>query len=340
MNETLPILVSEHDDIPIYVQIAHQITYLIYSQKLGDGSRLPTVRALATQLQVNPNTVTQAYTELQKAGLISSQRGRGTFVRDLSIALDDSWAQRHELLREVLASARRRAHALGFTDTELRTQLFGMLQESGQACEVAFVAPELSARKYATALTALLQTHGVEVLPLALEDLELGAEAADQLLRRCYYVITPVSQKGHVEELLGLRSTHHAVLGISLDITPTAVAGIGRLPAERSVCLFTSQRYLAIALNILHTYSRHPFAAMRRVLDTAPEETLATAFEEADVVVHTFGVRPLLDRHGVPAGKRLELEFRASEDSVARLREHFGSRVGGRVAGGSLVGKA
>lgn len=334
MNETLPILVSEHDDIPIYVQIAHQITYLIYSQKLGDGSRLPTVRALATHLQVNPNTVTQAYAELQKAGLITSQPGRGTFVRDLSITLDDSWAQRHELLRQVLASARRRVHALGFTDGELRTQLFGMLQESSQACETAFVAPRMSAEKYATALTAVLEGHGVEVLPLGLEDLELGTEAADGLLERCYYVITPVSQKGHVEELLALRPTHHVVLGISLDITPAAVARIGNLPAELSVCLFTSQRYLAISLNILHAYSRHPFAAMRRVLDTAPEESLASAFEAADVVVHTFGVGPLLDRHAVPAGKRLELEFRASEDSVARLKDHFASRIGSRVPAG------
>jgi GntR family transcriptional regulator len=66
--------------VPIYRQIQDQIRYGIGSGKLRPGEQLPTVRALAVDLAVNPNTVIKAYTELERLGVLATEQGSGTFV--------------------------------------------------------------------------------------------------------------------------------------------------------------------------------------------------------------------------------------------------------------------
>jgi GntR family transcriptional regulator len=65
---------------PAYLQIVHQLARQAASGRLRQGERLPTVRSLANQLGLNFNTVARAYRVLQRRGLISAQRGRGTYV--------------------------------------------------------------------------------------------------------------------------------------------------------------------------------------------------------------------------------------------------------------------
>src|SRR5437868_7959499 len=66
--------------VPIYRQIQDQILYGIASGLLEAGEQLPTVRALAVELSVNPNTVIKAYTELERRGIVTTEQGSGTFV--------------------------------------------------------------------------------------------------------------------------------------------------------------------------------------------------------------------------------------------------------------------
>jgi Predicted transcriptional regulators len=66
--------------IPIYVQLIGQIKNCIAGGILVPGDRLPSVRELAAQLTVNPNTIQKTYQELEQNGIIETQRGRGTFV--------------------------------------------------------------------------------------------------------------------------------------------------------------------------------------------------------------------------------------------------------------------
>ena len=66
--------------MPIYTQIVEQIRGMVANGELRAGIQLPTVRELAAELRVNFNTVARAYRMLDEAGLISTQRGRGTFI--------------------------------------------------------------------------------------------------------------------------------------------------------------------------------------------------------------------------------------------------------------------
>jgi GntR family transcriptional regulator len=67
-------------NIPIYLQIAKQIEQLVAKGALKLGDQLPTVRELATELRINFNTVGRAYRVLDETHLISTQRGRGTYI--------------------------------------------------------------------------------------------------------------------------------------------------------------------------------------------------------------------------------------------------------------------
>jgi GntR family transcriptional regulator len=78
----MQIYIHPADDLPIYRQIVRQVTDAIAGGRLRGGERLPSHRELAAQLVIAPLTVKKAYDELERDGLIDTQRGRGTFVSE------------------------------------------------------------------------------------------------------------------------------------------------------------------------------------------------------------------------------------------------------------------
>jgi GntR family transcriptional regulator len=72
--------IDPHDDAPAYRQLMAQVRYYVASGALGAGEQLPSIRALASYLGVNPSTVVQAFSELEHAAVIERHQGRGVFV--------------------------------------------------------------------------------------------------------------------------------------------------------------------------------------------------------------------------------------------------------------------
>ena len=68
--------------MPVYLQIVNQVKYLVAAGRLAGGEELPSVRTLAEQLVINPNTVARAYLELERAGLVVKRHGSGTYVSE------------------------------------------------------------------------------------------------------------------------------------------------------------------------------------------------------------------------------------------------------------------
>lgn len=110
--------VNPHSGVPLYVQIEEQVKTAIASGVLEAGERLPTVRELALELTINPNTVARAYRELERAGFIETTPGRGTFVTSLS-APTMSETERRRRLVEVVDRMLTEARALGFDDDDV-----------------------------------------------------------------------------------------------------------------------------------------------------------------------------------------------------------------------------
>jgi GntR family transcriptional regulator len=86
---------------PIYVQIIDEVRRGLVLGVLRPGEALPSVRQLAADLGVNPNTVKQAYHELEREGAVETRRGQGTFVSEARL----NGAERVRLLREVARRA-------------------------------------------------------------------------------------------------------------------------------------------------------------------------------------------------------------------------------------------
>lgn len=74
--------VDHNGGLPVWVQVKNRIAYLIGTGEFSAGDRLPTVRALALDLDISYNTVNRAYMDLERDGYIATRKGRGTFVAD------------------------------------------------------------------------------------------------------------------------------------------------------------------------------------------------------------------------------------------------------------------
>ncbi|NOX59018.1 MAG: GntR family transcriptional regulator [Planctomycetes bacterium] len=101
----------------VYAQVMHEIRQRIARGLLNAGDRLPTVRDLAQTLVVNPNTVGKAYQLLESEGVISTRRGVGTFVADVSPKL--SLSARRERVNELLDRLLTEAYHMGFNQDSL-----------------------------------------------------------------------------------------------------------------------------------------------------------------------------------------------------------------------------
>jgi GntR family transcriptional regulator len=117
-----------HSGVPVYRQIIDQVLGGIASGRLEVGDQLPTVRQVAVDLAINPNTVVRAYRELEIRGVLETQQGTGTFIARTRPKQDD--AERGRRLSQLVSEFVARAGSAGFTVDELKEQLNELLAET------------------------------------------------------------------------------------------------------------------------------------------------------------------------------------------------------------------
>ena len=118
---TMKILLDLKSGVPFYRQIIDQVKAAIATGAVGPGDRLPTVRQLAVDLSVNPNTVSRAYTELELTGLAETQMGSGTFVGQKRV--DGNDLERRRMLDQICQDLLSRASTHGFTIEDILDNL-------------------------------------------------------------------------------------------------------------------------------------------------------------------------------------------------------------------------
>ncbi len=116
--------------VPVYRQIIDQVLGAIAAGAVSSGDQLPTVRKLAVDLSINPNTVIRAYHELELRGVLDSQQGTGTFVTNRKMEPDG--AERRRVLDQFVAELVARAGESGFTVAELIDQLVQFQSDARQ----------------------------------------------------------------------------------------------------------------------------------------------------------------------------------------------------------------
>ena len=113
----MEISIDQKSGVPLYRQIIESVKFGIARGDLAPGDQLPTVRQLAVDLQVNPNTVIRAYREMEIEGVLDTQQGSGTFVSDHRPEVDA--LERRRMLDQILTELLARAFGYGFTLDEV-----------------------------------------------------------------------------------------------------------------------------------------------------------------------------------------------------------------------------
>ena len=135
MNDTLQnrrfsFRLDLHSGVPVYRQIIDQVLGGIAAGTLAAGHQLPTVRQVAVDLSINPNTVVRAYRELEIRGVLETQQGTGTFISRQKLKHDE--VERQRALSQLVNEFVSRAGAAGFTVDELVKELNDRAAEGGK----------------------------------------------------------------------------------------------------------------------------------------------------------------------------------------------------------------
>lgn len=129
-NGRVQFSIDLHSGVPVYRQLIDQVRAGIASGSLTAGDQLPTVRQLAVDLEINPNTVMRAYRELELGGLLETHQGTGTFISNKK--MEKKSAERDRQLTQMAGEFAARAGASGFSLEDLIDRLRDLLPSGAQ----------------------------------------------------------------------------------------------------------------------------------------------------------------------------------------------------------------
>ncbi|GIN92111.1 putative HTH-type transcriptional regulator YhcF [Siminovitchia terrae] len=115
---------------PIYIQITEKISQRIIRGEIKSGEKLPSVREMAVQSGVNPNTIQRAYAEMERMGIVETKRGQGTFIIERESVVDEL---KESMQAEVIEQFVRSMEELGFSKQQMLNGLKNYLEEGGQS---------------------------------------------------------------------------------------------------------------------------------------------------------------------------------------------------------------
>lgn len=129
-RKPIQFILDAKSGVPFYKQIILQVEFAIADGRFVNGDQLPTVRSLAVDLKINPNTVSRAYNEMEIRGIVNTQQGTGTFISDKEIRLTE--VEREGMLESLVRPFLSKATSYGFSSEEIlatvRDGLSGMAQ--------------------------------------------------------------------------------------------------------------------------------------------------------------------------------------------------------------------
>jgi DNA-binding transcriptional regulator YhcF (GntR family)/uncharacterized protein YqgV (UPF0045/DUF77 family) len=315
------LVVTPGNTIPIALQLKYQLSYLIASQAMPVGTKMPSVREVATDLGISPGTVMHAYRLLVQEGLLMTQGGRGTFVSPQAQGIEEDQL-RTELLDAAVRELVSKAEMLGFSAGQLQQRLVSDLSHRPPRRPVGFISTRVSiSTKYAR----LLEQHfagQVEVRPIAYDPAHPDTRALAQAAEGIFFFVGPARLLRENEVRLRAAGVPFELIGMTTAITSETAERLRALPATTRACLVTEAQYVHSSLNIIFNASslnqQHVQVAI--VPDLSALKGGAEGF---DVVFYTSPLGEQLDAITLPANKRFELGIDYSRESLAMLRDRL-----------------
>jgi DNA-binding transcriptional regulator YhcF (GntR family) len=279
----MPFNVDPDLPVPLGVQLRGVIEYGIVCGQFPRGFRLPTVRALASELGIAPMTVSQVYKELKAVGLLETKPGHGTFV-SMSVLTQ---------LRPELLELQRRVDQLfddavgaGLSGGELVALVNARINRRGRTARslrLVFVGLfEDATRAYGADIQARLRA-GDSIQATTLAEIA-GNDLARQRMMNADLVLTLANRKAEVMEIVGPRKRVLGVSFIPSERTRTLLAQID--PLARVAIVSTFPEFLPIMKAGVQRFAPHVHDMQATLLEAAD---LAEVLRRAEVVVYATG---------------------------------------------------
>jgi DNA-binding transcriptional regulator YhcF (GntR family) len=316
LDRSLPVALAE--------QIRNQILYSVSMGLLPVGSRLPSVRELSAELKVAPMTISHAYRELAREGVIVTRPGAGTFVTDLADMEDTqvSIASR-DSLHQIIDSAVHQAIGLGYSLDEIRQAfLSGLAQrnENGSSHRAIIVGNfQTATESYAVEIENILSDLRVDVQVVLLRDLRAELQSLLPDLKSARLVIAIPTRLQEVRALLEPHECHVVALAfrVSAD-TRRQLAGVA--PTERVGVVATYLESLQTLIDEIGSFCLAKMPPACALL--GHDESIRDMLRQIDVLVYASGSEQVLEWIP-PSIKAIELRHSPDPDSVRRLRPFF-----------------
>jgi DNA-binding transcriptional regulator YhcF (GntR family) len=310
--------------LPIYLQIKHQVVYLLAVGRLSAGTMLPSIRQLATSLGVTTATIRHAYAALEADGLVVSYPGKGVLVAELSADARAQVTQRQAALVDLFASALGRARGLGYTPEEMRAALTRAVSRAEERPHIVFVGAEPEfLERYMPLLSEALVDLQVDVVGVSLQDLREHGEAALTPFAPPSCVATLVRSYAEVVQLL--RTSLVPIVGLALELGPETQADLLTLSTDAHAVLVAERMNLTGMTHLIEQYWVAEGGLPHVGLES---KELPTVIAKADVVIHSLRARRAVIRRAPPNCRCIELHFVFSPLSLARLRQALGIEQG------------
>lgn len=327
----MKLAVDKNVPIPAYQQVVEGISHAVDRGDLSRGARLPSVRTLAVDLGLNVNTVARAYRDLERAGVVDTRPGMGTFVARETPAgrrgasprprgipatggpigsmapgpIASSW-------RDLLAAAHALASAEGVAGEEFLRQATSVVEGGAQAAE--FLVTATSPGEAADLLRAL----PTEVAGTAAAcDVETIAERArDGAIAA---VVTTFPGQARVRARLGEIASVVPIIPVETEFTEATVRALSTLPPAARIALIAveRERWDEEANDIMKIIGRHRWLKM--VLLDGGARGLAERLEHLEVVLHVPRAREAVEPFDRPGRILVEL----ARQATARTRERL-----------------
>lgn len=196
------------------MQVKKQIVEQIRMGQLKVGCKMPTERELSQSLNVSRNTVSTAYNDLEKDGVIKSYQGKGTFVME-EVA---SWKDKNlkDKIVKVLDLALEEALENGMSTEEFLELVSDTVNERNEMIEkITFVYVECNVEQAKMFSEALSKASNMNVVPLTTGDLRTMDKGTEEVLKKCQVIITTFNHVNEVTELT--RELNKNVFGVAIN---------------------------------------------------------------------------------------------------------------------------
>ncbi len=297
--------------LPIYRQISNSITADIKSGQMQAGTKLPTVRELADSLNVARGTVKRAYDELEKSGIISKSRGRGSFVSHT----EQSSESRKEKAMQAIDGMLDTLESLKFSPGEVSIFLdLKMRQRVQRDYVVSIAAVECCIETQLMLRQSLQKLEGVDVLKSDLYEMLADPET--------FHGSTDlvVTSSSHFEQVAPLAPSGK-VMQAAMELTPASIAAISRLGRGRIGVLARSEKFAALAASALGKYASSAQVVVSKVTgDGSPLDALLGNIDILALPAGFYNICSARDEQLIKSFARehsvVEIAYRVDEGSM------------------------